>query len=51
VTFGGLARKSRAHPRIQLFLKARNVDVEPEDLRREPVLARKFLCPLDTTLP
>lgn len=36
---------------MQVLLEARNMDVKPEDFRRERVLARKFLRTFDTPLP
>jgi hypothetical protein len=36
---------------MQVFLKAGNMRVEPENFRGKRVLAGKFLCALDTPLP
>jgi hypothetical protein len=36
---------------MQILLEARDLDVESENFRGERVLAGKFLCALDTTLP
>ncbi len=36
---------------MQVDLEARDLDVEPENFRREGMLAREFLRALDTPLP